>query len=530
MRLCSGIFLVAVLAFPLQAQQDQQSFSGKIDVSLVNVDVTATRRGEPLRGLTRDDFEVLEDGVRQTITNFYAIEGGSSATSATTTPGQAPAPPSAADPFRRHVLVLVDNAHSTRHGRDVALGQLEHFIDEHFNSGEYDWSVAAVTRRAHLLLPPTSDKTAIHNAFVEARRLSAHGLLEDRDFGLAERASTADTRAITEANGDRLLGFEAEQGAWMDAYDMRDSADAVVQAIRAFTGTPGRKIILLITAGLGSTGEFSLIPFDAAPIDSDVVTRLSDFAKIGTRLRDVIVREANASNVAFYVLNPEGLHPPGDMGGGAMTNNSMSYWIAGQTGGRMMPGNDVKASLRQFDRATANFYSLAYRPPHGDDGEYHRITVRVKKSGVALQYRDGYVAAPADIQIWRTLASPLGATLQPSAFPVTLTLGVARPIERGVAIPFRVSVPYRRLQSVPSASGWSATVDVFVSIFDAGGRHVTTQTFAHTATGSAEFSTSDDVLTVSREVRVAGSGPHRLVVAVRDRLTDSVGIVQQAVR
>lgn len=521
----SGLIVVALLAFPLHAQNEQQPFIGKIDVSLVNVDVTATHRGEPLRGLTRDDFEVLEDGVRQTITNFYAIESGAPAA-----PGEAPAPASADDRFRRHVLVLIDNSHTTRHGRDVAIGQLERFIDEHFSSGEYDWSIATVTRRAHLLLSPTSDKAAIHNAFAEARRLSAKGLLEDRDFGLAARASTADARLATEASGDRLHAFESESGAWLDAFDLRDSADAVVQAVRAFTGTPGRKIILLISGGLGSTGEFSLIPFDAPPVASDVVMRLSDYARIGNRLRDVIVREANASNVAFYVLNPEGLHPPGDFSGAPMTNNSMSYWIAGQTGGRMMPGNDVKASLREFDRSTANFYSLAYRPPHGDDGEYHRITVRVKKSGVSLHYRDGYVAAPADIQIWRTLASPLAASLQPSAFPVTLVAGTTHPVQRGVAIPLRVTVPYRQLQSVPSASGWSATVDVFVSIFDASGRHLTTQSFATTATGAAEFSTSDDVLTATREVLVAGSGPHRVVVAVRDRLTDAIGIVQQAVR
>src|SRR5216684_7915282 len=51
-----------------------QSLTEKIDVSLVNVDVTVTSHGTPARGLTRDDFQVFEDGVAQPISNFYSVE------------------------------------------------------------------------------------------------------------------------------------------------------------------------------------------------------------------------------------------------------------------------------------------------------------------------------------------------------------------------------------------------------------------------------------------------------------------------
>src|SRR3954453_11900939 len=47
----------------------------KIDVSVVNVDVTVTdRRGQPVPGLSRSDFEIFEDGKPQPISNFYAVE------------------------------------------------------------------------------------------------------------------------------------------------------------------------------------------------------------------------------------------------------------------------------------------------------------------------------------------------------------------------------------------------------------------------------------------------------------------------
>src|SRR5687768_7593154 len=100
MRLFSGIFIVASLSFPLHAQQ----FTEKIDVSIVNVDVTVTSRGEPVRGLTRDDFEVFEDGRPQTITHFYSVEG-KPALRAPAPGGVSEVASSADERFRRKVLV-----------------------------------------------------------------------------------------------------------------------------------------------------------------------------------------------------------------------------------------------------------------------------------------------------------------------------------------------------------------------------------------------------------------------------------------
>src|SRR6059036_2018348 len=119
------VCLLLAAAGSLQAQ----SLTEKIDVSLVNVDVTVTTHGAPARGLTANDFEVLEDGVPQKVTNFYAIENARD-----NAPAASPAPaaaatvsqPDAADErFRRRVMVIVDNRHITRHDRDVALAKLE---------------------------------------------------------------------------------------------------------------------------------------------------------------------------------------------------------------------------------------------------------------------------------------------------------------------------------------------------------------------------------------------------------------------
>ena len=91
---------LALLAGPALAQDSEQTFFESIDVNVVNVEVYVTDRdGKRIHGLTRDDFQVFEDGKPVEISNFYAVSEGqvSQAVSAGTgaaeaEEGTAPAP------------------------------------------------------------------------------------------------------------------------------------------------------------------------------------------------------------------------------------------------------------------------------------------------------------------------------------------------------------------------------------------------------------------------------------------------------
>ncbi|MCL4810182.1 MAG: hypothetical protein KJ062_20675, partial [Thermoanaerobaculia bacterium] len=85
-RPASPVVVAAILAvlpaFPLPgAVPTPTPRSGplvrNVDVTVTNLDVVVTdRKGNRIRGLTREDFEVYEDGVLQPLTNFYAVDGG----------------------------------------------------------------------------------------------------------------------------------------------------------------------------------------------------------------------------------------------------------------------------------------------------------------------------------------------------------------------------------------------------------------------------------------------------------------------
>ena len=88
------------------ATSEKDPFFETVDVNVVNVEVFVTdKKGNPIRGLTADDFEILEDRRPVKLTNFYAVEGGSRLR-----PRTVPEPPDAPpDPTPTFPAPTVDN-------------------------------------------------------------------------------------------------------------------------------------------------------------------------------------------------------------------------------------------------------------------------------------------------------------------------------------------------------------------------------------------------------------------------------------
>ncbi|HYC62424.1 MAG TPA: VWA domain-containing protein [Thermoanaerobaculia bacterium] len=76
------VFTFAIAALPLISQETETptaQFEESLEVRLYNLDaIVTTKDGKPVRGLTKDDFIVLENNVPQPITNFSFYDIGSS--------------------------------------------------------------------------------------------------------------------------------------------------------------------------------------------------------------------------------------------------------------------------------------------------------------------------------------------------------------------------------------------------------------------------------------------------------------------
>jgi VWFA-related protein len=469
----------------------QQPLTEKIDVNLVNVDVTVTSHGAPARGLTADDFVVTEDGKAQTITNFFAVENAPTATAST------PAPP-ADERFRRKVLVIVDYVHSSKILRNQALQRLEQFIDDKFTGGQYDWSIAVAGQDMRFVLPLTSDKTRIHDAIAAMRTGTMWQPAPD----------------VAPVNLDIRMPFFDPAEVDGDAVYTSFSIRALRNGTRAFAALDGKKIILFLSDGLGSLfeGDSSRV---LANMSSSGPGRASVARQLIT-LRDELVQEANAANLNFYVLDLAGITQTGTKAG--------MYWLSRLTGGAYLPGNSTTASLQKFDDLSSNFYSLAYRPPHPDDGRYHRIKVTLKKPGsFSLQYREGYGAVSFDVRLEQTLASPVAAMLavQNSAIPLSVTTGSPSSAKGRTLVPLSVSVPLRNLQFIPGSHGSNAQVDFYVSVFE-DGKNVGVEHYTTKAHANGDSPTSAGQLTHSATLRLRNGRQHTVVVAIHDQVSDAV--------
>lgn len=79
-RVTSVILIAALTGGPLVAQKappktppgELQPLTERIDVRVIGVDVVVTdKKGNAVNGLTRDDFQIFENGIEKPISNFY---------------------------------------------------------------------------------------------------------------------------------------------------------------------------------------------------------------------------------------------------------------------------------------------------------------------------------------------------------------------------------------------------------------------------------------------------------------------------
>src|SRR5437764_11067496 len=153
-----------------------------IEVRVVNIDVVVRdRAGNPVRGLGKEDFELYEDGVKQTISNLYEVRREDAA--AATSDAQIEIP---LELRQRRLLLFVDSASIQSSRKQAVLDAVDKFVDQKMRP-EDQAMVVSWRLGLHIISPFTNDKAAVRRAVDALRHIAQAGEAQQNAVSAAKR-------------------------------------------------------------------------------------------------------------------------------------------------------------------------------------------------------------------------------------------------------------------------------------------------------------------------------------------------------
>lgn len=490
--------LLSMVAFGAVAQEINEpraTFFAPLDVPLVSVDVFVfDSGGRPVPGLTREDFDILEDGKRVEISHFYASPGiAARAEHAGQTSEAGFSDKGPAQDL--YLVVYFDDTNLKRGNRQAAIEHLRGFF-----SAELPREMRAMILRydgRNIVEQPFTEENgevlaaldSVRDAASLSREIDETRLLREIEMAASLAAvSGRMSDKLMETSGRTLWG-SIETYVNQTVHRIRTGIENQERLIGSLSGLSGRKAILLVTDGVESRpgealyrawsrtfGGVSVFKTDAhrAFLQASRNDLSNDF--------DDLARCANGRRVSFYTLSPVGagraravsaesrlMDDEGLTVDQGLSAEVLMAHMAGTTGGRPLVNSSALAEqLDQVSEELSNYYSLAFEPPHVGDGKYHRLEVHVKRQGLRIRHREGYVDVPLSERMDdRTLAAAIhGISDNPLGISVATSGDTVRRNDGTLLVPVIVTVPLKQLVLIPSEEEHEGRISIHLMVRD----------------------------------------------------------------
>ncbi|HEX2163624.1 MAG TPA: VWA domain-containing protein, partial [Thermoanaerobaculia bacterium] len=524
---------------PETTPDDLEVFVDTVDVRVVNVDVFVTdKKGNPVSGLDRDDFELVEDGRPVAITNFYAVEEGrprgglapGQIADLPLPPPDAPQPIEIPEEQRLHLVVYVDNFNIRPANRNRVLDDVGYFLTTQLDR---DDRVMLVTydRTLNVRQAFTSDPRLIAGALDEVERVTGHAVARD-DERRRILEQIEESRTVSAAASYARMHAES-----MDN-DLRFTIGALKELIGTLAGLPGRKAILYVSDGVPMVpGQDVFYAVDAQFAGQGASGILTDSMTYdASREFRELAAQANASRVSFYTLDAAGLRLDSSFSAqnarptashlidSTFNSNHQSplRFLADTTGGMAIVNtNNVLPALGRVARDFDTYYSLGFSPTHAANGRYHRVEVRVVgRRDLVVRHREGYRDKTIEARMtdgtvaalhFDSESNPLGARLR---FTDT-----TRQEGRFYQVNVDVEVPIGELVLVPHGETHEARLRLFIAARDSEGDSSPVQQLTvPISIPNGEVEAARKQLYRYSVPLVMRPGAHRVAVGLRDEL------------
>jgi VWFA-related protein len=403
---CVPAFTQSQSSQPAAGPNSATAQSLRVMTRLVQVSVIVQdKSGNPVSGLTKDDFTLLDEGQPQRI-SYFAEEATRIFNPAKPNGPAAILPPNVfTNRFEEKTgvptsvtVIMLDVLNTHFQDMAYARSQVAKFLKQLQPQDRI--ALYGLSNNLTLLHDFTNDASSILRAMGNSVGTENSQLVASESASVASDTGDASIDEWLNAANQRMADFYTINR-------VETTAEAIEAIANHLAGLPGRKNLVWVSAAF---------PFS---INLDVPMETAGGLVEGDRRQftkevEAAAQALNNANVAIYPVDARGLiAPPSTITSSgpvatrvppkntapmtpAPQNFDTVNIIADRTGGRAFYDSyDIAKAVREAIDDSRDTYVIGYYPSHNDwNGKFREIKVQTKMAGVHLRFRRGYFAIP----------------------------------------------------------------------------------------------------------------------------------------
>jgi VWFA-related protein len=475
-KLVVALLFVAFPVFPQQQQQQPTFFSETIEVRVINVDVVITdKAGRPVTGLTKEDFELFENGKPQPISNFLEMRPENSPVPPL--PGvPKPAEPAAAPPDTRarNFVVFLDTTTIHPFTRDRIFTPLEKFLRRAMRAGDHvmivSWNPGIKVDLEFTNDVAEATKTLNRLIGTTTQALSTTFDLQMTERQIAAIPSDYSLRGEKPPIGEAIR--EAELYANKVSFQQSQRVEALKSVIASLRGIGGRNALVLFTDQLSVNPSMPAFEFIERVKDQFVggesyVARVAGQRYDDPTLAKSIADVANSSGITLYPVSASGLGidlasiSAENRGTYSSTTSEVTHsdesllamhQIAAATGGKALTSsNNFDLAFDTMTQDMLSYYSLGYHTEGQRQDAVRSISVKLHKKGYTVRARETFIERSLNSEMQDAVAANLLYPIAKNDLNVSMAKGgdkVPSP-DQHVVVPVVIRIPTSSLTLIP---------------------------------------------------------------------------------
>ncbi len=474
-RKTTALLAMTGLLWPmvLAAQQSGTGYTFRSNSELVLVNVSVRdKSGNLVKDLKPEDFTVLEDNKPQKVATFD-IENTQNApqvpmnqanllstppVSATrsTTSASVTGQPDESIKDRRLIILFFDLSAMQPDEIERSTDAAQDYLKKQMQPADLV-SVVSLSNSLTVNQDFTSDRDKLMQV-LQSFNAGANAGFELGSTGTTE--GTPDTAGSFTVDDTEYNIFNTD----MRLHALRAVAEQVANV-------PQKKSLIYFSSGMQRTGIENQSELRAA-INAAVIANLSIYT-LDIRGLQALVPGGEAQNASMRGTSPySGQAQLNALNSNFQTQETL-VTLAADTGGKaFLDSNDFGKVFKSVQDDTSMYYLLGYHSTNtARDGKYRRITVRVNRPGVKIDFRRGYYAQ-ADFRHSnkddreRQLQEELTTDLPSTDLPVYLATGYFRMSDDRFYVPISLIVPGSEIPFSRNRDQDKATLDILGLVTD----------------------------------------------------------------